>query len=68
MLSALHKRGMEKLPFQTAAEFAASLADGPARPLVAEFTVGYESVRFGCNTEEVALLVDLLRRIEALPR
>jgi hypothetical protein len=68
VLSALHKRGIEKLPFQTAAEFAACLADGPARPLVAEFTLGYESVRFGCNTEEVALLANLLRRIEALPR
>jgi transglutaminase-like putative cysteine protease len=68
MLIALRKRGVEKLPFQTAAEFAARLDEGPARPLVAEFTVGYESVRFGCNTEAVALLADLLRRIEALPR
>jgi len=68
MLAALRKRGVEKLPFQTAAEFAACLADGPARPLVAEFTIGYESVRFGRHTEEVALLADLLRKIEALPR
>jgi protein-glutamine gamma-glutamyltransferase len=68
MLLALGKRGIVKLPFQTAAEFAACLADGPARPLVAEFTIGYESVRFGRNTQEVGLLADLLRRIEALPR
>ena len=68
MLLALRKRGMEKLPFQTAAEFAAGLADSPARPLVAEFTIGYELVRFGNKAQEVTLLVDLLRRIEALPR
>jgi transglutaminase-like putative cysteine protease len=68
MLIALRKRGIEKSPFQTAGEFAQCLSDSPARPLVAEFTTGYESVRFGQKTGEVALLVDLLRRIEALPK
>ena len=68
MLAALRKWGLEKSPFQTAGEFAAGLSDSPATPLVAEFTIGYESVRFGCHTEQVTRLADLLRRIEALPR
>jgi protein-glutamine gamma-glutamyltransferase len=68
MLAALRKQGIEKSPFQTAGEFAAGLSDSPARPLVAEFTVGYESVRFGRNTKEVTHLANLLRKIEALPR
>jgi transglutaminase-like putative cysteine protease len=68
MLAALRKRGIEKSPFQTAGEFAAYLSECPARPLIAEFTLGYESVRFGRNTTEVPRLAELLRRIEALPR
>lgn len=68
MLRALHKRGMEKSPFQTAAEFAASVPDGAASPLVAEFTLHYESVRFGRRAEALGALEALLHRIESLPR
>jgi len=68
MLVALRKRGIEKAASQTAGEFAVCLYDNPARPLVAEFTVAYESVRFGRDTETVPHLENLLRRIEALPR
>jgi hypothetical protein len=68
MLRALHKRGMEKSPFQTAAEFAASVPDGVASPLVAEFTLQYESVRFGRRAEALGALEALLHRIESLPR
>jgi hypothetical protein len=68
MLAVLRKRGIEKPPFQTAGEFVSGLSDSPARPLVAEFTDSYESVRFGENTQAVSRLAELLRRIEALPR
>jgi protein-glutamine gamma-glutamyltransferase len=68
MLAALHKRGIRKPPFQTAGEFVSGLPDSSVRPLVAEFTIGYESVRFGENTGEISRLADLLRSIEALLR
>jgi len=67
MLAALRKRGIEKLAFQTAGEFAASLSDNLLNPLVNDFTMGYESVRFGRKTEPVLEMEALLRRIEALP-
>ncbi|MDR3718100.1 MAG: DUF3488 and transglutaminase-like domain-containing protein [Bryobacteraceae bacterium] len=68
MLRALHKRGIEKMPFQTAGEFAAGVPDGVASPLVAEFTLQYESVRFGRRAEALSALEALLHRIESLPR
>lgn len=68
MLAALRKRGIEKPPSLTAAEFAADLSGHAASALVNEFTLGYELVRFGCKTEGVTRLESLLRQIESLPR
>ena len=68
MLAALQKHGVAKPAHQTAGEFAAGLPDGPVRPLVVEFTAGYESVRFGRDTDQVPRLASALRKIEALPR
>jgi len=68
MLAALRRRGIEKLPFQTAAEFAAGLGGHTASALVTEFTLCYESVRFGRESDRLGRLETLLRRIEALPK
>ncbi len=68
MLAALHKRGIEKPPFWTAGEFAAGLSNHAASPLVTEFTIGYELVRFGSKTGDVSRLEDLLHQIESLPK
>jgi hypothetical protein len=68
MLLTLRRRGLQKSPFETACEFARSLPECPVRQLVAEFTIRYESVRFGQNANEVPRLAELLRRIETLPR
>jgi len=68
MLHALHKRGLEKQPFQTASEFAACVSGDAANPLVAEFTLRYEQVRFGRHASALEKLRTLLHKIEALPR
>jgi len=68
MLAALRRRGVEKLPFQTAGEFAACLSEGAESRLVSEFTMAYESVRFGREAGSLERLETLLREIESLPR
>ena len=68
MLAALRKRGIEKQPSWTAGEFAAGLSGHTASSLVTEFTLGYELVRFGCKTGDVARLESLLHQIESLPK
>ncbi len=68
MLAAMHKRGFEKAPSQTAGEFAAGVRQSEAAPLVAEFTARYHALRYGQEPEQAARLALVLRRIEALPQ
>ena len=68
MLAAMRQRGVEKAPFQTAGEFAASVGRSEAAPLVAEFTAAYHALRYGQDPAQAARLTALLRQIEALPR
>ena len=68
MLAAMHKRGVDKEPFQTAGEFAAGVCKEEAAPLIAEFTAAYHALRYEQQTEQAERMTLLLRRIEALPR
>jgi hypothetical protein len=63
MLDALERRGFEKPPCITPDEFVRQL---PAheREAVAQFTVIYNSVRFGGRTEGNAELLKLLQQVE----
>jgi transglutaminase-like putative cysteine protease len=63
MLDSLMKRGFERPPFFTPAEFARHLPPGEIEP-VARFTEVYNAVRFGGDTAQAAELVSLLREFE----
>jgi transglutaminase-like putative cysteine protease len=61
MLRVLHKRGIEKPPSQTPAEFA-RLHDLPE---LAGFTAAYNQLRFGNRLAAAETMVELLARVES---
>jgi hypothetical protein len=56
VLRMLAKRGWQKLPAQTPAEFVAGLKDDEVRAPVARFAEHYERARFGDSAEDAARL------------
>jgi len=66
MLRCLKRRGFQKPPWFTPGEFAGTLPESELANCVAEFTRGYQAVRFGGFEGESRHLVSLLERIERL--
>ena len=64
MLQLLAKRGYQKPPWFTPAEFASSLPRTPLGDAVSEFTESYNRVRFGGHTAAATRLSTLLDRLE----
>ena len=64
MLAIVKRRGYQKPPWFTPAEFAASLPDGAFGRAVGEFTTVYNAVRFGGRTQAAQRLSTLLDRLE----
>ena len=64
MLHILKRRGYQKPPWFTPAEFAASLPRTPLGDSVGEFTGTYNALRFGGHAEAASRLSMLLDRIE----
>lgn len=64
MLQILKRRGYQKPPWFTPAEFAASLPQNPLGHAVGEFTETYNALRFGGHTEAAPKLSILLDRME----
>ena len=66
MLRQLKKRGYEKPPFLTAAEFAGTLPPSPLALAVGEFTRAYQSFRYGDDAAAIHKLDALLDRMRTL--
>jgi hypothetical protein len=64
MLHILKRRGYQKPPWFTPAEFAASLPRTPLGDSVGEFTSTYNALRFGGHAEAAPSLSTLLDRME----
>jgi transglutaminase-like putative cysteine protease len=64
MLQILRRRGYQKPPFFTPAEFAASLPRTPLGDAVVEFTSAYNAWRYGGRTESAPRLSMLLEEVE----
>jgi protein-glutamine gamma-glutamyltransferase len=64
MLQVLKRRGYQKPPWFTPSEFAASLPSSGLGEAVGEFTLVYNALRFGGNSQAAACLSTLLNRIE----
>jgi transglutaminase-like putative cysteine protease len=64
MLQILKRRGYDKPPWFTPAEFAASVTDAAIGPAVADFTSAYNALRFGGHTEVAPRLSMLLERLD----
>jgi hypothetical protein len=64
MLHILKRRGYQKPPWFTPAEFAASLPRTELGTAVDEFTVTYNALRFGGHTDAASKLSMLLDRME----
>ncbi|HLK49825.1 MAG TPA: DUF4129 domain-containing protein, partial [Bryobacteraceae bacterium] len=67
MLHLLQRRGYQKPPWFTPAEFAASLPSDGLGPAVAEFTAAYNAWRFGGRTELAPRLSGLLDALQRPP-
>jgi len=67
LLKRLRKRGMEKAPAQTPAEFARTIPQGALATIVDDFTRIYNALRFGNRREDAVRLAALLDKIEQLP-
>ena len=68
MLRQSARRGWEKSPGQTPAEFAAIIRDPQLRTRVVTFTERYESARFGRSAEDAEQLPMLFEEIKRSPR
>jgi hypothetical protein len=66
MLLALERRGLQKPPWSTPAEFARVLPASELAMLVEDLTAAYNEFRFGGRREAAPRMVRLLRRIETL--
>jgi protein-glutamine gamma-glutamyltransferase len=64
LLRLLRRRGMEKRPSQTSAEFIESIPDRRVKASVAGFTGHYERARFGGSSESAAKLPELYEEVE----
>jgi hypothetical protein len=64
MLHILKRRGYQKPPWFTPAEFAASLPPTELGAAVNEFTMTYNALRFGGHAEAAPRLSTLLDRME----
>jgi protein-glutamine gamma-glutamyltransferase len=67
MLRLMQRRGYQKPPWFTPAEFAASLPSHSLGPAVAEFTSTYNAWRFGGHTDLAPRLSALLDELERQP-
>jgi transglutaminase-like putative cysteine protease len=68
MLSVLARRSFQKPPWLTPAEFARVLPASEVAVLVQDFTSAYNAFRFGGESAAAPRMVQLLERLEALPR
>jgi len=68
MLRMLAKRGWQKLPAQTPAEFVAGLNDDSVRGPLARFAEHYERARFGGSAEDAARLPEDYEEVSAASR
>ncbi len=66
MLRALERRGLQKPPWLTPAEFARVLPSSELAMLVEDLTGAYNQFRFGGRRDAAPRMVRLLRRIETL--
>jgi hypothetical protein len=64
MLELLGKRGYQKPPWFTPAEFAASLPKTNLGSAATEFTTAYNALRFGRHTDAAPRLSILLEQME----
>ncbi len=64
LLRILRRKGFEKPGWFTPAEFVASLPEGPLNSVVADFTEGYNAMRFGGRMEIAPRLAILLDELE----
>jgi transglutaminase-like putative cysteine protease len=64
MLQLLKRRGYQKPPWFTPAEFARSLPVTPLAATVGEFTARYNALRFGAHVESAARLSELIEELE----
>jgi hypothetical protein len=68
MLRQSARRGWDKAPGQTPAEFAAVIGDPQLRLRVLKFTQRYESARFGKSAEDAELLPMLFEEVKSSPK
>ena len=66
MLKLMRRRGYQKPPWFTPAEFAATLPASDVASVVEEFTTGYQALRFGGDREAARHLGSLLLQLEKL--
>jgi hypothetical protein len=66
MLRVLERRGLQKPPWVTPAEFARVLPASELAMLVEDLTGAYNEFRFGGRQDAAPRMVRLLRRIETL--
>jgi transglutaminase-like putative cysteine protease len=66
MLRTVKRQGFQKPPWFTPSEFAATLPDSELGNCVAEFTEGYQALRFGGDSGAARALSGLLERMEKL--
>ncbi len=64
MLALLKRKGFEKPPWLTPAEFVRVLPVSPTAMLVEELTSAYNELRFGRNTDAAARMMSALERLE----
>jgi hypothetical protein len=67
MLQLLKRRGYQKPPWFTPAEFARSLPATALGVAVAEFTARYNALRFGAHAESASRLSELIEQLERAP-
>jgi hypothetical protein len=65
MTRVVARRGWQKLPVQTPAEFVICIEDARVRKRVAQFTEHYESARFGDSVEDAQRLPELYEEVSA---
>jgi protein-glutamine gamma-glutamyltransferase len=63
-LALMARRGMQRAPATTPAEFAVEINDPSVAPLAQEFTVAFEEARYGGATGRLPELYRLLARLE----
>jgi hypothetical protein len=67
MLKVLRKRGIEKPGWLTPCEFARVVQEPELSSMVEDFTVAYNELRFGGNSQAAGRICVLLERLETAP-